>query len=130
MKKICILLLTFIMLQLSSFATNWVECGYKTWVDLDTVAISGKEVSAWFKMLNPGDWELFNGKKVGYRMLFWSAKVGSRQIGLKNIAIYDLKNKLLFSDDSQYVRYADIIPETVGAGIYNVLLEIYDDFKR
>ena len=63
MKKIFILLFTFIILQLTSFATNWVECGYKTWVDIDSVVITGKEVSAWFKELNSDNLEKFHGKK-------------------------------------------------------------------
>ena len=130
MKKIYILLFTFILLQLTSFAANWVECGYKTWVDIDSVVITGKEISAWFKELNPGDWELLEGKKVGYEKSLYITKIGTRQIGLKSVVCYDASGKVLYTESPTYFVYRDVIPETVGEVKYNVLLEIYSECKK
>lgn len=118
MKKI----LTLFLLLVSAtpvFATNWLQVGYKIWIDLDSIKSSAGITSAWFKDLNPGDWDNYNNKKIWYRLNLIDFKCSQKQISAAAYAIYDLKGNLLDSDNWNSYSWQPVIPDSVGEYKYN-----------
>ena len=54
----------------------------------------------------------------------------SRKIAIKSFVLYDRKENVLYSATPPTLLYHDVVPETVGEVKYNVLLEIYSEFKK
>lgn len=108
MKKIIVLLFIVFAFVQSAFASNWYELGKKLYVDLDscrTVAYGSKTRFRFFtKELNPGDWELEQGKKVWYMLMEWETDGEKNRI--RQVIYYDTKDNLIknynFNGDLDY----------------------------
>ena len=127
MKKILIL---FLLLGFVSpvFAATWEQISEKTWIDIDSIKTNPyvKNVkSAWFKSLNPGNWELENNKKVWYQLDLIEFKCNENLISLRSYTSYDLKGNVISSDDWQDYRWHVVIPESVGERKYHIVCEVY-----
>ena len=128
MKKI---LLLFIMLFFISpaFASNWVQIGPKSYIDVDSIDINIKGVySAWFKDLNPGNWVLQNNKKVWYQLSLINFKCNEKLISSKSYAVYDLEGKILNSDFWDNYFWQPVIPDSIGELKYNAICRPNKDY--
>lgn len=118
MKKI-ILVCLCLLFTAPVFAANWVQVGYKSWMDLDSVKYGNDMVNAWFKDLNPGDWELSKGKRIYYtlnNMTFWCSR---REFSLQATGEYDLKENLIRTENYRGYQWESIFPESIGESKYN-----------
>ena len=125
MKKILFIL--FLMSLNFAFGVRWVEIGYKQYLDYDSIELRGFVVTAWFKDLNPGNWDLYNGKKIYYMLQKVDIDCKNKKIGLKNVVYYDLKNKVLYSPISELSNWSSVVPDSVGEYKYQFMCKPFVD---
>lgn len=126
MKKTTKIVLTIITLLSCNFclAANWVEYGYKTYIDLSSWSRNGNYVSAWVKRLNTGDWELVNNKKVWYSIEYIEAACSTRKLSINSAVKYDLKGNVISSDDFGSTYFHKVIPDSIGEDLYYSLCSL------
>lgn len=131
MKKV-FLLIAMLLLACPVNAANWVEIGYKNYIDASSINRETKyydrngsynphyQVSAWIKSLNPGDWEKFENKKIWYEQNFVAANCLNKQIDIQSKHIYDLNGNVLYS--KQYLHeWLDVVPDSLGESWFNAM---------
>ena len=122
MRKILFLICLLISSNIVN-AADWVEIEYKTYADLKSYKNDGIYASAWFKDLNPGDWELINGKKIWFNQYYYKANCTNKTINLLYAVSYDLKGKVVNSANYPDIKsyYDPVVPDTRGETKYNAL---------
>lgn len=138
MKKI---LLLFLMLcfALPSLAANWVEVGYKRYIDSSSLKRSygygynnnrsPQSASAWFKTLNSGNWEKLNNKQIWFLKDFVSADCTLKKIRINTSVCYDLKGNVIGSNDVPG-SWQNVVPDSVGEQTYTALCCTPNYFNR
>lgn len=124
MKKI-LFVLFLLIIGCSTYATDWLQIGPKTWVDLETLDVkkynSNTIVTAWFKDLNPGNWELMNNKKVWYNLTQQDFDCTNNKINAKNFYSYDVNGNLIDSYQFKYAQWENLVPDSVGYYKYKIM---------
>ena len=105
-------------------AANWVEYGYKTYIDLSSWQKSGNYVSAWVKRLNTGDWKLVNNQKVWYSIEYIEAACSDRKLSINSVIKYDLKGKVLSNDEFPTSYFQRVVPGSIGEDLYYALCSL------
>ena len=120
MKKLLITFLLFALLPLAN-AAQWVEIFEKQYVDLTTIEVNTKTgiVNFWVKALRKDPSDKFGGLDYWYTMDKWALNCSTKKSKIEAIAIYDLKQKLIFSNES-FTQWDSIIPETYADGYYRL----------
>lgn len=113
-----------LLIALPCFAVNWVECGYKTYIDLSSWRKNGNYVSAWFKLLNTGNWKLIDNKKVWFSIRYIVADCNSRTYSLNSVTSYDLQGNVIRSDDFQSLDFQHVVPGTIGEDMYYTMCSL------
>ena len=127
MKKLILILLMFLFFSSICQASRWVEIGYKQYVDYDSVNLDGFIVSAWFKDLNPGNFELYRGNKIYYMLQRVAIDCKNRKIGLRSVAYYGLKNNLLTPLVPDQYGWMAVIPDSMGEYKYMYMCKPFAD---
>lgn len=114
-----VLIVLFIVCCLPVLAANWQEIAYKTYIDWSTyVNLGNGHKIFWVKTLNPGNWEIKNGKKIWYTMQKIDFICGQRKYQLIESIDYDLKGSVLSNWTNDYGVYWDVVPGTIGEEKY------------
>ena len=118
-----VVLLVCLMLFNVAYASDYIEIGYKSYVDLSSYKKDGNYASAWFKDLNRGE-ELIEGKKVWFHQLLYKANCSNNTLNLLYGVTYDTKGKVLRSSGyypDTYSYYDPVVPDTVAETKYKYL---------
>ncbi len=120
MKKILIALLAFISFSCPVFASDWVYLGKNRdgqliYLDKDSVIESYGEVAGWQKNVkSDGSWVL-------YRV---SVQERNQSIAITSCVVYDAEGNVVDQYTSPIPIYNPVVPDSVGEGVYNFLVEI------
>lgn len=120
MKKILIALLAFISFSCPVFASDWVYLGKNRdgqliYLDKDSVIESYGEVAGWQKNVkSDGSWVL-------YRV---SVQKRNQSIAITSCVVYDAEGNVVDQYTSPIPIYNPVVPDSVGEGVYNFLVEI------
>lgn len=120
MKKILIALLAFISFSCPVFASDWVYLGKNRdgqliYLDKDSVIESYGEVAGWQKNVkSDGSWVL-------YRV---SVQERNQSIAITSCVVYDAEGNVVDQYTSLIPIYNPVVPDSVGEGVYNFLVEI------
>lgn len=123
MKKIfLIIFLNVFLLSNVCIASNWIEILEKKYIDADTISINNMGyVSFWIKALRKQDEELaLIGKNFWYSLDKHTIDCKYKKISSEVIMIYDLKEKLIFSDELPSYQWHSIAPDTYADAYYNL----------
>ena len=77
--------------------------------------------SAWFKDLNPGNWDLQNNKKVWYQLTLIDFRCGDNLVSSRSYVLYGLKGEMLNSDFWGNYSWQPVIPDSLGKLKYNTI---------
>ena len=127
MKKFVLFLLLFVSFSNVCIGARWIEIGYKQYVDYDSIELDGFIASAWFKDLNPGNWELYNGKKIYYMLQKVDVDCKNKKVGLRSVAYYGLKNNLLTPLVPEQYSWMSVIPDSMGEYKFKVMCKPFAD---
>lgn len=127
---LCILILNCI--NITGLASNWVEVGYKRYLDYDSYQQLSNDLypnryAVWEKSLNNGDKrfkdiEKQKGKKIWYSLTRFGADCSDKTVNVLDIIYYDLSGKVIQSDRfSEYSGWNSIVPDSLGAFYYNMM---------
>ena len=130
-KNLFLVLITLLTITISVFAADWVQIYEKIYLDASSLGQynynlnfdNDRIYSVWSKMLNDGtntwkDMEKSNGKKIWYNKSLWVVNCTKKEFAIKSVVLYDLKENVVDSYDSNYLDWTSVTPETVGEGIY------------
>ncbi len=120
MKKILIALLAFISFSCSVFASDWVYVGENqnsepAYMDRDSVVKSYGITAGWMKNILP------DGGKALYNI---SVRESDRSIAVISCVVYDAEGNVVDQYTSPIPIYNPVVPDSVGEGVYNFLVEI------
>ena len=120
MKKILIALLAFISFSCSVFASDWVYVGENqnsepAYLDRDSVVKSYGITAGWMKNILP------DGGKALYNI---SVRESDRSIAVISCVVYDAEGKVAGQYTFPVPTYNPVVPDSVGEGVYNFLVEI------
>ena len=120
MKKLLIVFLLIILSPLVN-AAQWIEIFEKQYIDFQSIELFPKEniIKFWVKALRKDPNDKFADLDYWYTMSKWNLSCNSKQTRIESIAIYDLKQKIIFSDDTT-PNWNAIIPETYADGYYRL----------
>lgn len=120
MKKFLLALLAFITVSCPAFASDWVylgknQDGQLIYLDKDSVIESYGEVVGWQKNVkSDGSWVL-------YRV---SVQERNQSIAITSCVVYDAEGNVVDQYTSPIPIYNPVVPDSVGEGVYNFLVEI------
>lgn len=120
MKKFLLALLAFISISCPVFASDWVYLGKNRdgqliYLDKDSVIESYGEVAGWQKNVkSDGSWVL-------YRV---SVQERNQSIAITSCVVYDAEGNVVDQYTSPIPIYNPVVPDSVGEGVYNFLVEI------
>lgn len=120
MKKFLIALLAFISFSCPVFASDWIYLGKNRdgqliYLDKDSVIESYGEVAGWQKNVkSDGSWVL-------YRV---SVQERNQSIAITSCVVYDAEGNVVDQYTSPIPIYNPVVPDSVGEGVYNFLVEI------
>lgn len=120
MKKFLLALLAFISISCPAFASDWVYLGKNRdgqliYLDKDSVIESYGEVAGWQKNVkSDGSWVL-------YRV---SVQERNQSIAITSCVVYDAEGNVVDQYTSPIPIYNPVVPDSVGEGVYNFLVEI------
>lgn len=120
MKKL-ILLLALLLCPLSVNATYWYEFAEKSYIDLDSIKKSNNIGFAWVKLLNNGDFEPVNNKKIWYSMNTVYADFKNKKTAIKDIYLYDLEHKIVDDTSFETLNWDIIVPDSKAEKLYDIL---------
>lgn len=120
MKKF-LLLLALLLMSMPAYATYWYEFAEKSYIDLDSVKKHNNIGFAWVKLLNNGDIEPINNKKVWYSMNTVYADLKNKKTAIKDIYFYDLENKKVDDISFETLDWSIIVPDSKGEKVYDIL---------
>lgn len=119
--KYYLVLFFFFLFSLPSLGANWVGTP-KLYIDKDSFETyyknGNKYVSVWIKMLNKGQFEPINNKRIWYTISKAHVDCSNKKIGFTSTAYYGLDRYVLYSDDTQYPDFYDIPPESLGEVVW------------
>lgn len=120
MKKFLLLLALWLM-SMPAYATYWYEFSEKAYIDLDSIKKSNNIGFAWVKLLNNGNIEPINNKKVWYAMNTIYVDLKRQKTAIKDIYFYDLNNKKIEDHTFETLDWGIIIPDSMGESLYNII---------
>lgn len=123
MKKYIIIII-LVLITLPCFAVNWVECGYKTYIDLSSWRRNGNYVSAWIKLLNNGNWDLIDNKKVWYKIEYIETDCNASRISVNSKISYDMQGNLINSLHYKVSDFIPVVPDSIGEEIYYTMCRL------
>lgn len=120
MKKFLLALLAFISFSCSVFASDWVYVGENqnsepAYMDRDSVVKSYGITAGWMKNILP------DGGKALYNI---SVRESDRSIAVISCVVYDAEGNVVDQYTSPIPIYNPVVPDSVGEGVYNFLVEI------
>ena len=117
MKKI---LIALFLLCNFCLGANWFELLDKKYVDVSTTSINNMGyVSFWIKALNKNGDEVSKiWKNYWYSVDKFSLDCKNKKISTDVVMIYDLKEKLIYSDELPYHEWHSIAPDTYADAYY------------
>ena len=128
MKKICFFLITFLMLNLQSYATTWVQVGDYEYIDKDSIVyytndhgeIQFNKKKFWLKAINDDemykDIEKLLNKKVSYCINQWIIDTTKKTYVIKSGTLYDEKGNVVssYSFKDYELNWNPIVPGSKG----------------
>ena len=121
MIKKLILLLTIMLFANPCNASNWVEFSYKSYFDLESLQGDNGIATVWTKMLNTGNINPINGKKVWFETSKLTINCNNKMVKAQDYAVYDIDGNILYSEHSNNYHFEGIIPDSVGDQLYNAV---------
>lgn len=120
MKKFLLALLAFITVSCPAFASDWVYVGENqnsepAYLDRDSVVKSYGITAGWMKNILP------DGGKALYNI---SVRESDRSIAVISCVVYDAEGNVVDQYTSPIPIYNPVVPDSVGEGVYNFLVEI------
>lgn len=113
------------------FAADWVQIAEKQYLDVSSITPYNYDLnfnndrlySIWQKNLNNGteNWEEIEkniGKKIWYYKYLQVVNCSKKEIAVRSIILYDLKENAVFSNDYYPLEWQSVAPDTIGEGIY------------
>jgi hypothetical protein len=118
MKKFLVFLLFCFMLPCS--ASNWLEMFEKKYIDLESIQLDYKnnQITFWLKSLRKDATEKFEGMEFWYTLDQFTIDCSQKRASLNVLMVYDLKQKLIFSNEWEYKDWQTIAPDTYIEGYY------------
>lgn len=130
-KNLFFVLITLTTITLSVFAADWVQIYEKIYLDASSLSPydynlnfdKDKLYSIWNKALNDGteiwqELEKASGKKPWYNKSLWIVNCTKKEIAIKSVVSYDIKENVIDNFDDNYLNWQNVVPETIGEGIY------------
>jgi len=113
------------------FAADWVQIAEKQYLDASSLTTYNYNLnfdndiiySIWQKRLNNGteNWKEVEkniGKKLWYEKSLQIVNCSKKEIAVKSIILYDIKENAIFNYDYYPLDWQSIAPETIGESIY------------
>ena len=123
-----------LLIAIPVFAANWVQIDEKMYLDASSLDVynyglnynNHRIYSIWAKVLNNGNeiWksrEKQSSKKLWYDKVLYITNCSNRQIAIKSILTYDIKENLVEFDESNYIEWTSVAPETTGELVYTLV---------
>lgn len=120
MKKF-LLLLALLLMSMPAYATYWYEYSHKSYIDLDSLKKNNNIAFVWVKILNDGNYEPINNKKVWFTQNSMYIDLKNKQTALKDVYYYDLNNKVIDSYTFDKTQWNTIVPDSMGEDLYNII---------
>lgn len=117
MKKLLVLLVLLFM-SMPAYATYWYEVSNKTYIDLDSLRKTNNMAFAWVKILNNGNIEPINNKKIWYSMNTMYLDLKKQKTAIKDMYFYDLENKKVDDITFETLDWNIIVPDSVADLLY------------
>lgn len=121
MKNILLTIICLIILQVNCLAANWFQLTPKFYIDLNTCKSPNTYISAWFKQLNSGNWNLEKNKKVWYKLTKVIVNTQNNTLCIANIIFYDLKGNVIATYEYNNNEFIEPIPDSIGENYVEVL---------
>lgn len=124
------LLFIFLLLSgLPALCSNWQEIHDKEYIDVDSIKQENNQYAyAWFKNLNPGNWEKINNKYHHFSTSLYIFDCKGKKIDAIAQTSYGLKGEILnvFDYSSIYnpknsTTWRSIVPDSIGELKYNAV---------
>lgn len=109
------LILCLILFSTPAFAADWYEIGHKAYVDRSSIKFQNGYVKAWTKILNNGNFDPIDGKKVHFYMSYDTYDCENRRVKTETITAYGLNGNAL-ATDSTYNSWQNVIPDSNAEG--------------
>lgn len=121
MKKFIFLIIGVLILALPVLAADWKEIFEKKYIDFETITVNDydKTIRFWEKALRKDVNDKYDGKPYWYTMSKFAISCSSKQSRIEAFAIYDLKGKILYSDNYK-PEWNEIFPDTYADGYYRL----------
>lgn len=112
-----LIFLALLLIPTPSYGTYWYEFAHKSYIDLDSVSEYQYTKRAWLKLLNPGDWELINNKKIWFEMEYVEVICSNQAPKYRPIhyTAYDLNYNVLKTWEYNDAPFTYVVPGSVGA---------------
>lgn len=120
MKKLLVLLILLFM-SMPAYATYWYEYSPKSYVDFDTLQKNSNYAFVWVKILNNGNYEPINNKKVWFTQNSMYIDLKNKKTALKDVYYYDLNNNVIESYSLDKTQWDVIVPDSMGEYLYQAV---------
>ena len=129
MKKLISILVVFLITLSPCFSTEWKQITDKKYMDVESIDYNDIShiVSFWVKNLRSASKDKINGKDYWYYIAKIQIKLPTRQYKITTMALYDLKNNLIETDNGEFAKWEDIIPDTYMEGYYKIFKSYYNN---
>ena len=130
-KNLLLITVAIITMACCVYAADWVQISEKQYLDVSSITSYNYDLnfnndrlySIWQKDLNNGteNWKEIEkniGKKLWYDKYLQIVNCSKKEIAVKSIILYDLKENAVFSNDYYPLEWQSIAPDTIGEGIY------------
>jgi hypothetical protein len=120
MKKL-LLLLALLFLSMPAYATYWYEYSHKAYVDLDSLKKDKNTAFVWVKLLNDGNINPVNNKKVWFTKNSIYIDLKNKRTALKDLYYYDLNNNVIETYTFDKIKWDVIVPDSMGEYLYQIV---------
>lgn len=120
MKKLFVLL-ALLFMSMPAYATYWYEFAHKSYIDLDSLQKNSNIALVWVKILNQGNFEPIDNKKVWFSQSSMYVDLKNKRTALKDVYYYDLKNNVIENHRADKLQWNTIVPDSMGEYLYKVV---------
>ena len=142
-KNLFFILVAVLSMASCAFAAEWLQIGEKSYLDVSSKSPydyrlnfdNDKLYSVWKKSLNDGtnswkDLEKTIGKKLWYNKALYVINCTKKEIGIKSVVYYDLKDNVAANHDSLSLDWHSVVPETNGELVYALVCNASDNIQN
>jgi hypothetical protein len=116
-------------MSMPAYATYWYEYSPKAYIDLDSLQKSNNMAFAWVKLLNDGNIDSIDNKKIWFTQNTMYIDLKNKKTAIKDAYFYDLKGNQVKSYSLEKIQWDVIVPDSMGQYLYEIVKK-YPRFEK